>query len=242
MHVLLILLALLFPVALRGLLGAVGFVLLGAVAWYAGGGFGLTLIAVAALLIAGRRPRPLPEARVARVVVEHRHRIEPQLPPAPPEIALVWDATRASTTAVPRRRGSRMGAGGVTRQPPDERREHKEAIAALFEKLSNQWREEQNRCLREIERLQADDRSYMGEGVQLLELAQNAQRLFEKQVPRAKRRLLNFLLSNCTWEDGEVVATRRQPFDLLAETTTTAARLDAGSAASSTKTEIWLGD
>jgi hypothetical protein len=30
--------------------------------------------------------------------------------------------------------------------------------------------------------------------------------------------LLNFLLSNCTWEDGDVVATFRQPFDLLAET------------------------
>jgi hypothetical protein len=26
------------------------------------------------------------------------------------------------------------------------------------------------------------------------------------------RRLLNFLLSNCTWEDGTVVATFRQPF------------------------------
>jgi hypothetical protein len=43
--------------------------------------------------------------------------------------------------------------------------------------------------------------------VQILELARNAQRLFERQEPRQKRRLLNFVLSNCTWEDGEVVAT-----------------------------------
>jgi site-specific DNA recombinase len=90
----------------------------------------------------------------------------------------------------------------------DERREHEEAIrryqaeykrlderihamyvdkldglvdAAFFETMSNQWREEQNRCLREIERLQAADRSYMDEGVQLLELARNAQTLFAKQ-------------------------------------------------------------
>jgi len=55
-------------------------------------------------------------------------------------------------------------------------------------------------CLREIERLQAADRSYMDEGVQLLELARNAQRLFAKQEPREKRLLLNFLLSNCTWK------------------------------------------
>jgi site-specific DNA recombinase len=74
--------------------------------------------------------------------------------------------------------------------------------AAFFEKMSNQWREEQNRCLREIERLQAADLSYMDEGVQLLELAGNAQKLFEQQEPREKRRLLNFLLSNCTWRAG----------------------------------------
>jgi site-specific DNA recombinase len=82
----------------------------------------------------------------------------------------------------------------------------------------------------------------MDEGVQLLELARSAQRLFAKQEPREKRRLLNFLLSNCTWEDGEVVATFRQPFDLLAETTLTAARAAAGETAKTAKTEIWLGD
>ena len=54
------------------------------------------------------------------------------------------------------------------------------------------WREEQDRCLREIERHQAANKSYMDEGVRLLELAQNAQRLFEKQEPREKRRLAQF--------------------------------------------------
>jgi site-specific DNA recombinase len=114
--------------------------------------------------------------------------------------------------------------------------------AAFFEKMSNQWREEQNRCLREIERLQAADRSYMDEGVQLLELARSAQKLFEQQEPREKRRLLNFVLSNCTWDDGEVVATFRQPFDLLAETTAIGARAASNETAKLAKTEIWLGD
>ena len=149
----------------------------------------------------------------------------------------------------------------------DERREHEEAIqrhqaeykrlqdrinamyvdkldglvdAAFFEKMSNEWREAQNRCLREIERHQEADKSYMDEGVQLLELARKAQELFAQQEPREKRRLLNFLLSNCTWEDGEVVATFRQPFDLLAETAVSAARVAADGTAESTKTEIWL--
>jgi site-specific DNA recombinase len=142
----------------------------------------------------------------------------------------------------------------------DERREHEEAIrrlqaehkrlgdrinamyldkldgrvdGAFFDKMSAEWREEQNRCLQEIERHEAAEQSYMDEGVQILELARNAQRLFERQEPRQKRRLLNFVLSNCTWEDGEVVATFRQPFDLLAETTAIAARHGAGNTANS---------
>ena len=82
----------------------------------------------------------------------------------------------------------------------------------------------------------------MDEGVQILELARNAQRLFEQQEPRQKRRLLNFVLSNCSWENGEVVATFRQPFDLLAETTAIAARHNAGDTALPAKRENWLGD
>ena len=149
----------------------------------------------------------------------------------------------------------------------DERREHEEAIrrlqgehrrlgdrinamyvdkldgrvdGAFFDKMSAEWRDEQNRCLREIERHEAAEQSYMDEGVQILELARNAQRLFERQEPRQKRRLLNFVLSNCTWEDGEVVATFRQPFDLLAETAAIAARHGTGNTAKRAKSEIWL--
>ena len=96
---------------------------------------------------------------------------------------------------------------------------------AFYDRMSNRWREEQNCCQREIERHQNADKSYLEEGVALLDLARNAQRLFAKQEPREKRRLLNFVLSNCTWEDGEVVSTFRQPFDMLAETVTAAAHV-----------------
>jgi len=119
----------------------------------------------------------------------------------------------------------------------DERRDHEDAIRRLqaehkrigdrinamyldkldgrvdsefFDKMSAQWREEQNRCLRKIERHQGAEQSYMDEGVQILELARSARKLFEQQQPREKRRLLNFVISNCSWEDGEVVATFRQ--------------------------------
>lgn len=112
----------------------------------------------------------------------------------------------------------------------------------LYDKFAGEWREEQLRLQREIDRHEAAEQSYMNEGVQILELARNAQRLFERQEPRQKRRLLNFVLSNCSWEDGEVRATFRQPFDLLAETTAIASRQEAENTAYSAKSEIWLGD
>ena len=149
----------------------------------------------------------------------------------------------------------------------DQRREHEDAIRLLqaehkrlgdrisamyvdkldgkiggdfYDKFAGEWREEQFRLQRQIDLHGAAEQSYMDEGVQILELASNAQKLFENQEPRQKRRLLNFLLSNCSWEDGEVVATFRQPFDLLAETTAIAATRKATATAISAKTEIWL--
>lgn len=81
----------------------------------------------------------------------------------------------------------------------------------------------------------------MDEGVKILELARNAQRLFERQEPR-KKNLLDFVPSKFSWQDGEVVATFRQLFDLLAETTPVVMRTATGKNAKSAKSEIWLGD
>jgi site-specific DNA recombinase len=112
--------------------------------------------------------------------------------------------------------------------------------AAFFQEMSNQWREAQDRSRRDIERHRDADRSYLNEGVALLELAKDAQRLFAKQEPREMRRLLNFLVSNCTWKDGELTATFRQPFDILAETIATAETESGFEFASERKNDKWL--
>lgn len=88
----------------------------------------------------------------------------------------------------------------------------------FFDKLSGDWRRKQDRCLREIARHQQTDRSYLEEGIGLLNMARAAQRLFAQEPPLQKRRLLNFVLSNCTWSAGELRAPFRQPFDLFGET------------------------
>ena len=110
----------------------------------------------------------------------------------------------------------------------------------FFERMSVEWRGEQDRCLREIERHQTADQSYLEEGVRILELARNAQRLFANQEPREKRRLLNFLVSNCSWKGGGLSTALRQPFDLLAETTAIAAQAASDGERNLTKSGIWL--
>jgi hypothetical protein len=106
--------------------------------------------------------------------------------------------------------------------------------------MSGEWRGEQDRCQREIERHQTADQSYLEEGVRILELARSAQRQFENQEPREKRRLLNFLVSNCSWKGGELSTVFHQPFDLLAETTAFAAQAARDGRPNLTNSEIWL--
>ena len=89
---------------------------------------------------------------------------------------------------------------------------------ALFESLSAKWREEQDAYAREIAVHRAADRSYLDHGIQLLDVAHRAPILFKDRAPEEKRRLLNFLLSNCSWRDKELTASFRQPFDLIAQT------------------------
>jgi site-specific DNA recombinase len=88
---------------------------------------------------------------------------------------------------------------------------------------------------------QASD-NYHFDGVMLLELAQNARRLYVRQPPQEKRRLLDTLLSNCTWGGNELKPTLKQPFDLIAETNTKARTVTAAAGAKIAENEIWLGD
>jgi site-specific DNA recombinase len=118
----------------------------------------------------------------------------------------------------------------------DERRDHAEAVTHLqaeyarlqnrieamyvdkldgrvdtrfFDRKAAEWRAEQDRLMRAIESHQAADQTYLEEGIRLFELGCRAHELFQKQEPREKRRLLDFVLSNCTWKDGELQATFR---------------------------------
>jgi hypothetical protein len=80
----------------------------------------------------------------------------------------------------------------------------------------------------------------MAEGIRLLELARNARDLFDQQQASEKRRLLNFLVSNCTLKDGRLTAEFRQPFDLLADAVVADARVEFARQREFSRKENWL--
>ena len=112
---------------------------------------------------------------------------------------------------------------------------------AFFDRKAAEWRAEQARLRQAIEAHNSADRTYMDEGVRLLELARRAYELFRKQEPSEKRLLLNFLLSNSTWRGGTLSATFRQPFDMLVVTTASQGREKATGIASDDLFDKWRG-
>jgi len=94
--------------------------------------------------------------------------------------------------------------------------------------------------MRDLAAHQTANRSYIEEGVQLLELAQHAHVLFESQPPVEKRKLLDFVLSNCTWKGGELAAKYRQPFDALAVAAASERQRVGGGMAETARNDIWL--
>ena len=76
---------------------------------------------------------------------------------------------------------------------------------------------EQDDIFRKIEHYQFANRTYLDKGVKLLELAQHAVILYEKQTEQEKRRIINFVCSNSVWKDGRLQPIYRQPFDMISE-------------------------
>lgn len=110
----------------------------------------------------------------------------------------------------------------------------------MYERLASKWRAEQDATQLELDRHRTANRSYVDEGIRLLELASRAHELFERRSAVEKRRLLDFLVSNTTWRDGHVEAEWKQPFDLIASATTAEKIKKAAGCSSDSLSEIWL--
>ena len=110
----------------------------------------------------------------------------------------------------------------------------------FFDAKAGETRAAQAAIMRDMAAHQTASRTYIEEGVQLVELAQGAHVQFESQPPAEKRKLLNFVLSNCTWKGGELTAKHRQPFDVLAVAVASEQQRLGGEMAETARNDIWL--
>jgi site-specific DNA recombinase len=111
-----------------------------------------------------------------------------------------------------------------------------------FDRLAAEWQAEQAEILRSMDKYYETNEVYFVEGAKILEIASRSQEVFASQPPDEKRKLLNFLLSNCSWSNGELSPAFRQPFDLLVNTRKTAiAHVEANGCqgVSDAKFDIW---
>lgn len=69
-----------------------------------------------------------------------------------------------------------------------------------YYRISNQWKDELRRCQEDLPRFQEANHTYMDDGVSLLRLAREAHNIFESHEGATRRKLLTFVLSNCTWK------------------------------------------
>jgi site-specific DNA recombinase len=109
----------------------------------------------------------------------------------------------------------------------------------FFDRKASEFRADQCRIMRDVLGHQAAERNYVEEGIKLLELAQRAHVLFERQAPTEKRKLLDFVLSNCRWKDRELAAEYRQPFDLIASAASAGSTPTPGSGAQNRNFNNW---
>ena len=87
----------------------------------------------------------------------------------------------------------------------------------FWARKSAEWESELTVINAERSRLSGATPTYAVTGEKILELAKNAVSLYEKQPATEQRRLLNTVLSNCTFDRGTLCPTYTKPFDLLAE-------------------------
>jgi hypothetical protein len=85
----------------------------------------------------------------------------------------------------------------------------------FWTRKSQEWETESATIECEIGRLSRPAPAIVATGEKILELAKQAEFLYNTQSPAEQRRLLETVLSNCTFNRGTLCPTYTKPFDLL---------------------------
>jgi site-specific DNA recombinase len=77
------------------------------------------------------------------------------------------------------------------------------------------WQKEMEIIRCNMARYERANDSYIKRGIEILELAKQAQNRYLRENDRGRRQMLNDLLSNCSYKHGTLYPTYNKPFDLL---------------------------
>ena len=84
--------------------------------------------------------------------------------------------------------------------------------AKFYNERINKWKQDLEDVMVKLEALHNTEKKYYEEGVRIIETLKNAFSLYLQQTPSEKRKMLNYLLSNCTLEDEKVSYDYNLPF------------------------------
>lgn len=80
-----------------------------------------------------------------------------------------------------------------------------------------EYKREQARLIKSLEEHKKGSNNYLETGIQLIELAQKALILYQRQSGTEKRRLLRFISSNFLLESGKLLYELKEPFNHMSK-------------------------
>ena len=86
---------------------------------------------------------------------------------------------------------------------------------ALWARKSAEWESELATVTAELSALDRPATTFVATGERIIELVKRAGMLYKTQDPAEQRRVLESVLSNCTFDRGSVCPTYKKPFDLF---------------------------
>ena len=84
--------------------------------------------------------------------------------------------------------------------------------AKFYNEKRTQWNNDLENVMIKLEALHSAEKKYYEEGVRITETLKNAYSLYLQQTPSEKRKMLNYLLSNCKLEGKKVSYDYNLPF------------------------------
>ena len=110
----------------------------------------------------------------------------------------------------------------------------------MHDRMAATWRDERQRCQRQIEMMATAEDALIDDGIALLNLARQAHAVFANAPGDAQRTALNLLVSNASWANGELTVKFREPFGMLEEVGPPEGSGPSEEGAGSSPRPVWL--